>query len=48
MPYASEQIAGSHLVELQGCGHMAPNTHADLFRRELIDPLLAELAQRGV
>jgi len=43
MPYAAEMIAGAHLVELSGCGHMAPNTHPEQFRHELIDPLLREL-----
>lgn len=47
MPYAAEQIPGAHLVELTGCAHMAPNTHPDLFRHEMVDPLLAELARRG-
>ncbi|MDO8391947.1 MAG: alpha/beta hydrolase [Actinomycetota bacterium] len=44
MPYAAELIPGSHLVMLPGCHHLAPNSHPDLFRHELIDPLLAELA----
>lgn len=43
MPYAAEQIEGAHLVELADCGHAAPNTHPDLFRHELVDPLLREL-----
>ncbi len=43
MPYAASLIAGAHLVELEGCGHMAPNTHPEMFRHLLVDPLLDEL-----
>jgi len=47
MPFAARSIPGSHLVELAGCGHMAPNTHPEMFRHELIDPLLRELGLSG-
>ncbi len=47
MPYAASLISRAHLVELDGCGHMAPNTHPDMFRHLLVDPLLHELGLLG-
>ena len=43
MRHVANVIEGAHLVELDGCGHTAPNTHPDLFRHELVDPLLTSL-----
>ena len=31
---------GALLVEMVDCGHAAPNTHAERFRHELVDPLM--------
>jgi pimeloyl-ACP methyl ester carboxylesterase len=39
MTYASE-LLGCPLVELAGCRHDAPLSHPELFRSEVIDPLL--------
>lgn len=41
MSLAAGAIAGAELVVLDGCGHAAPNTHPEVFRADLIDPLLA-------
>lgn len=41
MSLAAGAISNAELVVLDGCGHAAPNTHPEVFRAELIDPLLA-------
>ncbi|MBK8334922.1 MAG: alpha/beta fold hydrolase [Acidimicrobiaceae bacterium] len=41
MTLAAETIRNAQLVVLDGCGHGAPNTNAEAFRRHLIDPLFA-------
>ena len=43
MRQLGETLPDGHFVELAGCHHMANATHPDLFRRELIDPLLERL-----
>jgi pimeloyl-ACP methyl ester carboxylesterase len=43
MTLAAGAIARGTLGVLEGCGHGAPNTHAERFRDELIVPLLAEV-----
>lgn len=41
METAAAGIPNARLVVLPDCGHMANQTHPDLFREALIDPLLA-------
>ena len=41
MRHVADTIPGARLVEMSDLGHGAPNSHADRFRIELIDPLLA-------
>jgi len=45
MSLAAGAIKGAELVVLDGCGHGAPNSHPDLFRTHLIDPLLAMVGE---
>jgi pimeloyl-ACP methyl ester carboxylesterase len=45
MSLAAGAIAGAQLVVLEHCGHGAPNTHPEVFRAELIDPVLAAVGQ---
>jgi pimeloyl-ACP methyl ester carboxylesterase len=41
MAQVANSIDGARLVQLEGCGHGAPYSHADVFRHQLVDPLLA-------
>ncbi|MDP2290524.1 MAG: alpha/beta hydrolase [Actinomycetota bacterium] len=41
MAHVAATIEGARLVELEGCGHGAPNSDPDVFRHQLVDPLLA-------
>lgn len=43
MTLAAELIPGARLAVLDDCGHMANQTHPDMFRELLVDPLLADL-----
>jgi pimeloyl-ACP methyl ester carboxylesterase len=43
MEYVAEALPEATLVELPGGNHMANVTHPDLFRRLLIDPLVARV-----
>ncbi len=40
MAQVAQAIEGARLVPLEGCGHGAPYSNADTFRRLLVDPLL--------
>jgi pimeloyl-ACP methyl ester carboxylesterase len=40
MTHVAGEISGSTLVELEGCGHGAPNSDPDIFRHQLVDTLL--------
>ena len=40
MRHVADTVRGAQLVEMTDLGHGAPNSHADRFRAELIDPLL--------
>ncbi|MCB9379896.1 MAG: alpha/beta hydrolase [Acidimicrobiaceae bacterium] len=41
MAHLVEQVPGARLVVMDGCPHNAPNSHAERFRAEMVDPLLA-------
>ena len=41
MAHIVDRIPGASLVVREGCGHPAPNTHAERFRHELVEPALA-------
>lgn len=43
MAYVANGLANGQLVHLHDCGHNAPATAPDQFRRELIEPLLLQL-----
>ncbi len=45
MSHLVEQVPGALLVAMDGCGHNAPNTDADRFRAEMVEPLLARAGQ---
>ena len=45
MRHVADTVAGARLIEMDGCGHAAPNSHAERFRAELIDPLLAAVGE---
>jgi pimeloyl-ACP methyl ester carboxylesterase len=40
MELVASSIAGAELVVLDGCGHAAPHTDAEVFRHQLVAPLL--------
>jgi pimeloyl-ACP methyl ester carboxylesterase len=41
MEQLASSIAGARVVQLDGCGHGAPNSHPDVVVQALVDPLLA-------
>jgi pimeloyl-ACP methyl ester carboxylesterase len=43
MQLVATTIAGAELVILEGCGHAAPHTDANVFRDQLVAPLLARV-----
>ena len=40
MAHVAAAIANAQLVRLEDCGHGAPNSHPETFRKALVDPLL--------
>lgn len=40
MSHLAQHVSGALLVEMEGCGHGAPNSHAERFRAEMVEPLL--------
>ncbi|CAN5426744.1 alpha/beta hydrolase [soil metagenome] len=43
MAFIADEVAGAQLIHLEGCGHNAPTTAPEQFRRELLEPLLVQL-----
>lgn len=43
MEHVASTIPGAEMVVLEGCGHAAPHTDAELFRDQLVNPLLARV-----
>lgn len=44
MSHLAAQVPDATLVAMDGCGHDAPNSHAERFRAEIVEPLLAMVA----